>query len=82
MTRTSSPYAQKARLSIKTEHEGKGLVSNYREGGGGLQNGRGGGHVKFYPNENDGGGGGGKFLAMLKGGREHTKFWGQVLSSS
>ena len=26
----------------------KGLVTNYGEGGG-VQNGRGGGHVKFYP---------------------------------
>ena len=28
-----------------------GLVTNYGEGGGGVQNGRGGGHVKFYPYE-------------------------------
>ena len=33
----------------------KGLVTNYGEGGGGLQNGRGGGHVKFYPYEKGGG---------------------------
>ena len=31
----------------------KGLVTNYGEGGG-LQNGRGGGHVKFYPYEKGG----------------------------
>ena len=42
-------------------------------GGGGLQNGRGGGHVKFYPYEK-GGGGMEKVLAMLKGG--HEKFRG------
>ena len=46
---------------------GKGLVTNYREGG--LQNGRG-GHVKFYPYEK--GGGAEKVLGMLKGG--HKKF--------
>ena len=39
-------------------------------GGGGLQNGRGGGHVKFYPFEK----GAEKVLAMLKGG--HKKFLG------
>ena len=39
-------------------------------GGGGLQNGRGGGHVKFYPYHRTGerGGGAEKVLAMLKGG--------------
>ena len=31
----------------------QGLVTNYGEGGG-LQNGRGGGHVKFYPYEKGG----------------------------
>ena len=41
-------------------------------GRGGLQNGREGGHVKFYPYEK-GGGGADKVLAMLKGG--HNKFW-------
>ena len=40
-------------------------------GRGGLQNGRGGGHVKFNPYEK---GGAEKVLAMLKGG--HKKFWG------
>ena len=35
----------------------KGLVTNYGEGGG-LQNGRVGGQVKFYPYERKGGGGG------------------------
>ena len=40
-------------------------------GGGGLQNGRGGGHVKFYTYEK--GGGAEKVLAMLKGG---TKSFG------
>ena len=39
---------------------------------GGLQNGRGGGHVKFYPYEKVGGGGSEKVLATLKGG--HNKF--------
>ena len=42
-------------------------------GGGGLQNGRGGGHVKFYTYKK-GGGGAEKVLAMLKGG--HKKFRG------
>ena len=47
----------------------KGLVANYgeRRGGGvGLQNGRGGGQVKFYPYTK--GGGGQILLAMLKWG--------------
>ena len=47
------------------------MVTNYGEGG--LQNGRGGGHVKFYPYEK--GGGAEKVLAILKGG--HKKFWGR-----
>ena len=38
------------------------MVSNYREGGGGLQNRRGGGQVKFYPY---GKGGGGKVLVYF-----------------
>ena len=46
----------------------KGLVTNYGEGG--LQNGRGGGYVKFYPYEK----GGGKSSSHAKGG--HNKFWG------
>ena len=46
----------------------KGLVTNYGEGG--LQNGKGGGHVKFYPYEKGGGG----VLAMLKGGGGATSF--------
>ena len=56
----------------------KGLVINYREGGGGLQNGRGGGQVKFYPYKKGWGGGHKRFevvlmqgtsvLAVLKGG--------------
>ena len=45
----------------------KGLVTNYGEGGG-LQNGRGGGHVKFYPYEK--GGGGGKSLSHAQGGAQ------------
>ena len=40
-------------------------------GRGGLQNGRGGGHVKFFTPMNRGAE---KVLAMLKG--RHTKFWG------
>ena len=40
-------------------------------GGGGVQKGRGGGHVKFYRQKK--GGGAEKVLAMLKGG--HNKFW-------
>ena len=41
-----------------------GLVTNYGEGGGGLQNnGRGGGGVKFYPYKK-----GRAVLAVLKGG--------------
>ena len=46
----------------------KGLVTNYGEGGG-LQNGRGGGHLKFYPYEK-GGGGGGKSFSHSKGGAQ------------
>ena len=46
------------------------MVTNYGEGG--LQNGRGGGHVKFYPYEK---GGAEKVLAILKGGAQ--KFWGR-----
>ena len=41
---------------------------------GGLQNERGGGHVKFYPYEK--GRRAEKVLAMLKGG--HNKFWGSI----
>ena len=41
--------------------------------GRGLQNGRGGGHVKFYPYEK-GGGGAEIVLAMLKGGGGTTSF--------
>ena len=48
----------------------QGLVTNYGQGG--LQNGRGAGHVKFYHYEKWGG----EVLAMLKGGGGHTKFWG------
>ena len=33
---------------IRCQKGAKGLVTNYGEGGEGLQNGRG-GHVKFYP---------------------------------
>ena len=50
---------------FQTESERiKGLVTNYAEGGGGAQNGRG-GHVKFDPFEK---GGAEKVLAMLKRG--------------
>ena len=54
-------------------------------GRGGLQNGRGQGHVKFYPYEKGGGGGEEKVLPLRKGGAEkvlamlnggHKKFWG------
>ena len=34
------------------QYEDKGLVTNYGEGG--LQNGRGGGHVNYYPYKNGG----------------------------
>ena len=44
-----------------------GLGTNYGEGGG-LQNGRGGGHVKFYPYEK--GGGGGKSFSHAEGGAQ------------
>ena len=48
----------------------KGLVTNYREGGGATKR-EGGGHLKFYPYEK----GGKQVLAMLKwGGGEHNKF--------
>ena len=40
----------------------------------GLQNGRVGGQVKFYPYKKRGGGRSGKVLAILKGG--HKQFWG------
>ena len=43
--------------------------------GGGLQIGRGGGHVKFYPYKG-GGGGGKKFSHAKGGGGGHNKFWG------
>ena len=43
----------------------KGLVTNYGEGGGGLQNGRG-GHMKFYPYEK----GGGKSFSHAEGGAQ------------
>ena len=46
-------------------HKCIGLVTNYGEGG--LQNERGGGHVKFYPYEK---GGAEKVLAMVKGGSQ------------
>ena len=51
------------------EYQARGLVINYGEGGGGrwLHKGRGGGHVKFYP-QDKGGGWAEKVLAMLKGG--------------
>ena len=52
---------------------GKGLVTNYRDGGGGYKTGGGGGHVKFYPYEK---GGAEKVLAMLKGGGGGTKSFG------
>ena len=48
----------------------KGLVTNYGEGR--LQNGRGRGHVKFYPYEK--GGGGRESLSPAEGG--HNSFWG------
>ena len=44
-------------------------------GRGELQNGRGGGHVKFYPYEK--GGGGGKSVSHAeRGGGGHKQFWG------
>ena len=49
----------------------KGLVTNYGEGGG-LQNGMGGGHMKFHPYKKGGGGGIKQVLAMLKGGGTQT----------
>ena len=51
---------------------GKGLVTNYGEGGGGLQNGRGGARV-VLPLRKDWGGAE-KVLAILNGG--HKQFWG------
>ena len=56
-----------------TASKTKGLVTNYGEGGGGLQNGRGVGAREVLPLRR-GGGGAQKVLAMLKGG--HKKFWG------
>ena len=66
-----TPVATRRTSASLPNHGGKGLVTNYREGGG-LQNGRRGGHVKFYPCEK-GGGGAEKVSAMLKGG--HKKCW-------
>ena len=43
----------------------KGLVTNYGEGGGGLQNGRGGGHMQSYPYKK---GGPKKFKPCRRGG--------------
>ena len=48
---------------------GKGVVTNYGEGGWATK--REGGHVKFCPYEKEGGGG---VLAMLKGGGGATRF--------
>ena len=55
------------------QHDGKGLVTDYGQGGG-LQNGKEWGHMNFQPYEK--GGGAEKVLAMLEGG--HNKFWGSV----
>ena len=49
----------------------KGVVTNYGEGGGGLQNGRGGANEVLPLRK----GGAEKVLAILKGG--HKKFWGR-----
>ena len=49
-----------------------GLVTYYREGV--LQNGRGGGHVKFYPYVK--GGGSGKRFSHAEGG--HKNCWGSL----
>ena len=43
----------------------KGVVTNYKEGGGGYKTGEGGVQAKFYPYKK---GGEEKVLAMLKGG--------------
>ena len=56
--------------------ETKELVTNYSERG--LQNGRGGGDLKFYPYKK--GGGQEKVLAMLKGG--HKKVLGSFFRGS
>ena len=69
------------RLNIKTKcgmiskfaSVGKGLVTNYGEGG--YKTGGGGGMWSFTPTKR--GGGAEKVSAMLKGrGGRHTKFWG------
>ena len=51
----------------------KGLVTNYREEGGGATKREGGGHVKFYPYEK---GGGESFSHADGGGGGHNKCWG------
>ena len=48
-----SLFFQVMSISPMSHVDFKGLVTNYGEGGGGLQNGRG-GHVKFYPYEKGG----------------------------
>ena len=50
------------------QHEGKGLVTNNGEGGG-LQNGKGWGHMKFQPYEK---GGGGKSFSHAGGGAQQV----------
>ena len=55
----------------------KGVVTNNGKGGG-LQNGRGGGQVKFYPCEK---GGGGKCFSHAEGGGAHNVL-GLVLCGS
>ena len=42
-------------FQLLRSHGTKGLVTNYREGGGGASKREGGGHMKFYPYEKGGG---------------------------
>ena len=49
------------------------MVTNYGEGGGGLQNGRGDWQVKFYPYKKKGGGGRTSF-SHAEGGRGRNSF--------
>ena len=61
---SSSPRSSRPAWATGEVCRPKGLVTNYGEGG--LQNGRGGGHVKFYPYEK----GGRKSFSHSEGGAQ------------
>ena len=54
------------RCSVSDPCSTKGLVTNYREGGGATKREGGGGHVKFYPYKK----GGGKCFSHAEGGAQ------------